>query len=124
MNTNTALKLLSNGLQLYNILFMNYEDDDDDAEEFLELFVERSKLRLMNGRAVPNRVESFIERTISNSSEKEFQSHFRLTLEAFNRLLEILSPQLQTLSVVGRPTVDARKLLSVLWLLATPDSYR
>ncbi|KAJ8950076.1 hypothetical protein NQ314_008082 [Rhamnusium bicolor] len=79
----------------------------------------------MGERNEPNRIQFFVEQTIFRSTAKEFQSHFRVTLEAFEWLHDRIQPQLQNNNVTGRNSIVPKKqLLAVLWLLATPDSYR
>jgi len=75
----------------------------------------------------PNRIVGYME-NIANFRNVEFQRHFRLSFEAFEYLLEQIGPLLKSENEnkqTGRPLIDLRKqLLSVIWILATPDSYR
>lgn len=75
----------------------------------------------------PNRIVGYIE-NIANFTSVEFQRHFRLSCEAFEYLLEQVGPLLKPENKnkqTGRSLIDPRKqLLSVIWILATPDSYR
>lgn len=75
-----------------------------------------------------NRIVGYME-NIANYTSTEFQRHFRLSLEAFEYLLGQVGPLLNSTGdenkQTGRPRIDPRKqLLSVIWILATPDSYR
>ncbi|KYN08189.1 Putative nuclease HARBI1, partial [Cyphomyrmex costatus] len=71
------------------------------------------------------RIEKYIERVVSNYTNHQFQSHFRITRTTFEVLLTILGPNLENNLDTGRPTTSVEKqLLSMIWLLATPDSYR
>ncbi|KAK4886504.1 hypothetical protein RN001_002775 [Aquatica leii] len=46
-------------------------------------------------------------------------------MEAYERLLTVIGPQLKRKQNRGRNTIDIEKqVLAVIWLLATPDSYR
>jgi len=74
-----------------------------------------------------NRIDGYME-NIANFRNIEFQPHFRLAFEAFEYLLEQVDPLLKSENEnkqTGRPLIDLRKqLLSVIWILATPNSYR
>ncbi|XP_063913993.1 uncharacterized protein LOC135130530 [Zophobas morio] len=62
---------------------------------------------------------------VPNYNRTQFRSHFRISYEAYEGLLVILGPRLQRVGNKGRNIIPVEKqLLSVLWLLATPDSYR
>ncbi|KAJ3655879.1 hypothetical protein Zmor_014988 [Zophobas morio] len=64
-------------------------------------------------------------RMVPNYNRTQFRSHFRISYEAYEGLLVILGPRLQRVGNKGRNIIPVEKqLLSVLWLLATPDSYR
>ena len=66
-----------------------------------------------------------MESTISGYSAIEFRSHFRIGRPVFETLLPQLMPALVNSSGNGRPMIDPeRQLLSALWILATPDSFR
>lgn len=113
---------------LHQIFFnseFNYVEEEDQEEETIELLFSRATRRINLELRTPIRVEGYIERCVSNSSTVEFQSHFRVSPQSFEWLLQILKPDLESNSVIGRPNIETRKqLLSTLWLLATPDSYR
>jgi hypothetical protein len=48
-----------------------------------------------------------------------------MTVDAYENLLRIIGPRLKRKVNRGRHTINVEKqLLSVIWLLATPDSYR
>ena len=76
-------------------------------------------------RKVP-RIENYIETIVANCNNKEFQQHFRVTRIQFQQILLKVMGSLERLDgSVGRLRVSAEKqLMAVLWLLATPDSYR
>ncbi|CAH0562878.1 unnamed protein product [Brassicogethes aeneus] len=77
-------------------------------------------------RRKPPRITGFIETVVENCNNKEFQQHFRVSRAQFQELLNHLAPSLERQEgSVGRLRISAKKqLLSVLWLLATPESYR
>nr|CAI5832173.1 unnamed protein product [Callosobruchus analis] len=77
-------------------------------------------------RRIPPRIKGFINSTVHNYNAEEFQSDFRVTRETFNVLKDKLSPYLKRAEAsTGKFQVPVEhQLLSVLWLLATPYSYR
>lgn len=89
-------------------------EEDAFAEEYVRV-----------QRHVP-RTNNFIATVVDNCSNKQFQEHFRMTRGNFQELLNRLAPSLERQEGSGgRPRISVDKqLLSVLWLLATPDSYR
>lgn len=70
----------------------------------------------------------YYERTVLRLSATTFRSHFRLTKTTFVNLCNLLGPIMAPnvdASSIGRPNTPIEKqILPVLWLLATPDSYR
>lgn len=74
----------------------------------------------------PTRIQHYFEAVVPEYTDRDFQSHFRLTRNSFNLLLRILRPMMQGDEVrTGRPIkLIEKQLLAVLWILATPDSYR
>jgi len=108
-----------------HFFFREIEFDEYSKEEELELYIEKFSNRINSEKKVPSRIKYFIEHTISNSTAKEFQSHFRITRQTFEWLYVMISPHLQSSRSSGRQTIDVQKqILSVLWILATSDSYR
>lgn len=95
------------------------EYEDSDEEEII-LFV-RKKKKLHT----PQRIENYMERIIVNFTAEQFQQHFRITVDTYENLLGIIELQLRGQETIGRPRVNVEKqILAVIWLLATPDSYR
>lgn len=73
----------------------------------------------------PIRIPVYTENVVFQYNSQQFQEHFRMSRETFDRVLGIITPLLQNRHDSGRPTINPTKqFLSVLWLLATPDSYR
>lgn len=72
----------------------------------------------------PQRIQNYIEVILPQFTARQFQQHFRISVEAYEHLLQMVGPRFP-LSPNGRPTVNIEKqLLAVIWLLATPDSFR
>lgn len=120
--------ITQSAVMLYKMFFLRDVESDDkcsEEEELMELYIERLSNRINSEKKVPSRIKYFIEHTVFNSTAKEFQSHFRITRQTFEWLYVMISPHLQSSRSNGRQTIDAQKqILSVLWILATPDSYR
>jgi len=120
--------ILQSAVILYKTFFLREieaDEEEDSEEEEVELHIEKFSNRINSEKKVPSRVKYFIEHTIFNSTAKEFQSHFRITRQTFEWLYVMISPHLQSSRSSGRQTIDVQKqILSVLWILATPDSYR
>lgn len=57
-----------------------YNNDEEDSDEEMELYLHRLKVRINNAATKPHRVEDFIERVVDMSTASEFQSHFRITM--------------------------------------------
>jgi hypothetical protein len=98
--------------------------NSDEEEIIVLLSLVRRKRRRRNLQR-PVRIQFYIERVVTNYSAREFQSHFRVTRDAYETLLRTVNPNLSRQSTVGPFTVNVEnQLLSVLLLLATPDCYR
>ena len=68
------------------------------------------------------RIENYVEIVVPNFSDNQFRQHFRLNRSTFEQLLQIIAEEIPDQS--KWTILLERQLLSVLWLLATPDSYR
>lgn len=134
---NAAGKVMDNRIKVISacvlaasdLLFSVFFDNDDDEEEEDDVNYQNTvRFLLENGlhprkREIP-RTENYFEITVPQYSPSEFQSHFRMSLAAFNSLCDQIIPMLSTYTT-GRPMKNRRKqILAVIWLLATPDSYR
>ena len=113
----------------FKIVYQSHsESDEDNAVEtdvLLSQLVRARKRKQRSTCRVPVRIKLFVEVTVSMFNEKEFQEDFRLPRRTYERLLELIRPFLETTAQTGRRKMNAEKqLLAVIWLLATPDSYR
>lgn len=125
INMDPIIETIMSVVTLYSFIFNDEDSDDDEDTELLELQIHELRRRLETEKNKPNRVEMFVERTIANSTALEFQSHFRMSMEAFEWLYRTVAPELQSARISGRQMIDPKtQILAVLWLLATPDSYR
>lgn len=62
---------------------------------------------------------------MKNYRNDEFQSHFRMPFEAFEALLENITPLIDNSVDVMHMTIPVEKqVLAVIWLLANRESYR
>lgn len=70
------------------------------------------------------RILSYVSHTVPRFTTRQFQNNFRLTPNMFDELENRIGPLLKA-HTRGRNQVPVRKqLLSTIWLLGTPDSYR
>ncbi|CAH1953968.1 unnamed protein product [Acanthoscelides obtectus] len=111
-------------------------DTSSDDEELISLIFSSSSSKETDGVEVyaverrgpmqkRPRIEEFVERTVPGFSSEEFKSHFRMLPETFEFVLGHVGPLLSTAGPSSRPQTPAKtQLLLVLWLMATPDSYR
>ncbi|XP_016665078.1 putative nuclease HARBI1 [Acyrthosiphon pisum] len=96
-----------------------FNDDDDEDDENLTF-----------EKDFPIRIQNYIENVVVHYSDNVFQSHFRLSRTVFyNTLLPMIEISQNNMTnkekKTGRPEIPiVKQLLSVLWILATPDSYR
>jgi hypothetical protein len=80
-------------------------------------------LTLQDGRGgPPPRIHGYMYTVVDLYTESQFQENFRMHREAFDQLQGLASNIFRE----ARVTTDnlKRDLLAVIWLLATPDSYR
>lgn len=88
--------------------------------------VKQKHIHMPRGQAPP-RTLWYYERVVLRLSDQTFRAHFRITKTTFNNLCHLLGPRLASNvdGQDGRPNTSIEKqILPVLWLLATPDSYR
>lgn len=98
---------------------------DSDTDEENSAILTRCRHRLHGTRQKPLRIIGYVNEIIPALTAKQFREHFRMTPGAYELLEEKLGPLLSKRNHSGRSTIPVRKqLLSTLWLLATPDSYR
>lgn len=104
--------------ELTNIIFEDSESSSDDD-------IETSAVSLVGevGRENICRTHTFLE-AIDKMSDAEFQQHFRLTRSAYNYVLNQISHLLKSDNGFKENIDPSLQLLSSLWILSTPDSYR
>ncbi|KAI4458080.1 hypothetical protein MML48_7g00020244 [Holotrichia oblita] len=103
---------------------LELSDSSDDETQIISILNTLTQSTYPREREVP-RCENYYERTVPRYLPSEFQSHFRMTPDAFNALSGYVIPRLRLFPHQGRPLANPeKKLLAVVWLLATPDSYR
>ena len=109
-----------------NLFDSESSESDEDSEGSIDdetLLGALAKTSKRDSRQ-PIRIVNYVERVIPNFSSAQFKSHFRMTPQVFEETLAILGPILSQPSG-GRPIKNVKKkLLAVIWLLATPDSFR
>lgn len=97
------------------------ESEEDDMDVCVGVYSKRSSSR----GDKPVRILNYYELTIPALSDKQFEQHFRVTRAAFEYIESLIGPLIRAKENAHRKTVEERKqILMVLWLLATPDSFR
>ena len=101
--------------------------DEEDDEMMDEIVLREAERLLFHSNHKTNRIKHYVESTVPGYTNLEFRQHFRMNIATYEqlegRLLE--SQSLVNTSGTGRHCIHHRKqLLAVIWLLATPDSFR
>ncbi|XP_066585878.1 uncharacterized protein [Prorops nasuta] len=124
MNSAVTKVLVVNGVnEIANLLNSDTTDSNSDDED---LFFIRIKKIDRSDYSMRVRIRNYVTEVVSSYSENEFKSHFRITMNTFHFLLELLTPNLSRRSErCGRhPLSPEKQLLIVLWVMATPNSLR
>lgn len=104
-----------------DVLKEQYLDTDDDDDEDEELIVSA----LGTYGETPPRIKNYVERIVSGYNSVEFQQNFRMSREAFDTLCRLMNQNIPSIQGGTDINIDLEKqLLAVIWLLATPESYR
>ncbi|KAJ3655867.1 hypothetical protein Zmor_014976 [Zophobas morio] len=115
-----ALSIAIVGDMALKYIILSDDDETSDEDEIVSVVLLTKKRRRK-----PSRIENYVERTVPNLTAREFQQHFRITIDAYEHLIQMVGPLLKRKNYKGRFTINVEKqLLAVIWLLATPDSYR
>lgn len=97
---------------LNNNLSIESESDEEEMEELELLYI--IKQYLSKDKHKPTRIIQYFEAVVPNYNQREFQSHFRMTCEAFEALLAKIGPSLRN-NTTGRPTNnESKQLLAVM----------
>ncbi|XP_036146940.1 putative nuclease HARBI1 [Monomorium pharaonis] len=105
-------------------LDLSESESESETEEFLNFIIPTQVCRLRGKRGKAIRIEGYVNNVVPRFSSRQFKEHFRMTPNCFSLLENKLSPMLEN-NNIGRSHISPRvQLLAVLWLLATPDSYR
>jgi len=100
----------------------NTESDDDDLEKVVSIETIR---RIRGKQKTPARIRGYVENVIPRYTNQQFRRHFRMLPEVFEMLENRLGRLLYDPEALGRPAIPVRtQLLSTIWLLGTPDSFR
>lgn len=118
---------MTSGKIFYTLESIKYifEDSDDESSSDEEIL---SVMEYKMGNYTKTkqvRINLYMENVIFNYNDTQFKSHFRISRYCFEVLLGLIGTTLLRQSPIGRRTINPQKqLLAVLWLLATPDSFR
>lgn len=102
------------------------ESSDDEITEMIEeANLIEAQIRFGNRGCCVVRERLYVNEIIPRFSDEVFRQHFRMTRTTYENLEQRLTPALTRIEKEGRPMIPVRnQLLSVIWLLATPDSFR
>ncbi|GAB1867340.1 Protein ALP1-like isoform X1 [Camponotus japonicus] len=103
---------------------MESESDNSDSDTSDEELDMRIHLQLRGPQRKPTRILGYMEHTIPQLHREQFRKHFRVTPTTYNLLEQKLASALQGDIGVKSHIPVRKQLLAILWLLATPDSYR
>lgn len=106
-------------------VIVNYSSDEESSEDEDLYYFALSAFINKQRNKKPTRIQHYVEVTVKSYTATQFQQNFRMTVDAYEVLLAAIGPELKRQGVTGRNTTDIEKqTLAVIWLLATPDSYR
>ncbi|KAE8746725.1 hypothetical protein FOCC_FOCC006589 [Frankliniella occidentalis] len=106
-------------------LYDEESDSESEDERNVALVVGQTRLRRRGTPEKPVRNENYYDVTVPRYTDRQFREHFRLTRTTYENLELRVGHLLQGNESEGRPRIEVRKqLLSVLWVLATPESFR
>lgn len=111
---------------VFNAIILGDSESEESSEDDVEVIEAVLVPTSHREHTLPLRLKYFVERLLPGFSEHQFQSHFRMSRTSYEVLLANLKPKLAKLEgSVGKNRISAEKqILSALWLLATPDSFR
>lgn len=108
-------KQLTNNITNINKYSFELLDSDDDDE----------MITMMCVKETPPRINLYVEQIVMNYNSVEFQQNFRMSREAFEKLLGVFNTNLHLVrGGENLRILPEKQLLAVIWILATPDSYR
>lgn len=118
-----CIKILEKGFDEIMAKLIDTESESDNEIEKSIIIKIKSKTRPRK-RKIP-RCRNYFEEIVPTYSSKQFQMHFRMPPQAFKALCRRIIPILKENYYTGQPLKNMEKqMLSVIWLLATPDSYK
>lgn len=112
-------------LEIFMNVMEEIESGESEDEDFENFFLIENIRRIRGNQQKPARIRGYIENVIPRYTTKQFRHHFRMMPEVFEMLENHLGPLLSDSEALGRPVIPVRtQLLSTVWLLSTPDSFR
>lgn len=114
-----------NLLEMLMRIIAKSESAEDDFEFENEIFLMENVQRIRGKLRKPARITGYVDNVIPRYTTRQFRHHFRMVPEVFENLENRLGQSLSNAEPVGRPMIPVRiQLLSTIWLLSTPDSFR
>lgn len=112
-------------LRVLNILHSESSDDEITNRIIEEANLVEAQIRFGNRGYHKVREQLYVNKIIPRFSNEVFRQHFCMTRTTYENLEQRLTSALTKIEKEGRPMIPVRnQLLSVIWLLATPDSFR
>lgn len=100
------------------------EDENSSSDSDDELVLAALVSSKSNRRRHIIKIKNYVDQVVAAYDEQSFQENFRLTRNAYELVLQEVNQNWKD-EPLGRKQISInRQLLAVLWLLATPDSYR
>lgn len=117
--------------EIFKKILTNIVEEMESVEEmenveYIEVALLVQNIQRIRGKQKkPPRITGFIENVIPRYNSIQFRRHFRMVPEVFESLENRIGPLLFDAESLGRPAISVRtQLLSTIWLLGTPDSFR
>lgn len=126
-NVIIAIGVVAGHNVLRSVEILKYEESSDDEYDRWnrEANVLETRIRSRSDLRHVTKIQGYVTKTIPDYSGRQFREHFRMSRITFENLERLLTPNLIRTGESGRFTLEVRtQLLAVLWLLATPDSFR
>lgn len=85
------------------IVLSDGSDEDGSCDEDEAIILLISRKRKWNK---PQRIPDYVERVLPGFTARQFQEHFRMSVQAYQHLLNVVGPQLTKDTSVGRPVIS------------------
>lgn len=110
------------GILLTTEHFLEEEDVDEVEDDIFPFLINNHLFRREN---VPS-VQGFYEEVVPTLSSSDFERHFRLSKETFNRIMQEIEPDISKIvrTMDKQPIVPKKRAMVCLWYLCNTSSIR